>query len=994
MGIGLIIFLWTFLVGPANASDVPWYIGQQVAEVEIRSQTDTRVRSDFTPILRVKPGSVLDAGSLRSDVSLLVRAGGFAAVEAYVEAISPPSEVGPIRVVYLVVTAPRVRSIKVRGASDRVAKRAVLSSLGVDLGDPWFGVEDESALVNRVVKRLRSSGWTKAEVRVESTQEEGAVELVIRVSLNAPQVVSSIRVGGKPPVSKSQVLKWIRKGGVKRGRRVDRESEESARKRILSELRKRGWDRARVNLFTRDRTEANEVQITALITPGSQLLIEASGRKLPNRRILRDSLGIRAGDRITENIRQDAERRLADWYAGKGFLDAMVNVETEQVDETVSRLNVIAKPGPRYWVRGVQWPTDAVLKKRDMMGVLVEAAPDTIGDRVLTQSGVNEVEVALAERFAADGYLDALVTMDIRKGRQGWVALPFRFGVPVKLIGAVELGPQIRLDALVVRGGVGIEQPLVEQWRQEFEGLPLNAAAAARLEKAIVDAYEANGYLDVETELQTVRNRVQDTAVVDIGIKEGEQVHLRSIVIRGNRRTQRKVIEREIMLGIGEPIAAESIAETRNNLYNLDLFRLVSPELIGEEVGSQDLILRLEERANILMEAGGGVSTDEGVRTTGRVTHRNLGGLGHRLTTLGTIGYGWFGDEWTLDTASPVWRAATRYELPYIPGRGGRLVMEGLIHETIQEPTWRLSRSGGAIGLKMRLSKRAEAVVDYRVQLRRLVDVDPGSLVNGDPWLPYLGLSEDLSGDPVLESGARVVSGGSLLLVHDARDDRFNPKTGTLWSTHVEVGDAIFSGDVTLRATAKLEQLIPIGPFVLDVVGRGGVGLAQGRRSTLPLEERFFLGGGTTLRGFSTNSVGPANFARRPEINHPTQTEPVVDGLALYDNSGQWAATGGDAMAAATVEFRVPLHILGFRRLDKVDWVFFSDVGHVGFLDSTVVTTSRLEESDPLLRSSVGTGIRFATPVGPASLDVGFNTSPIRERNEPWVLPHLTLGVL
>jgi len=690
MGTGLIIFLWAFLTGPVSASEVPWYIGQPVEDVEIRAQADVAVQSDLTPILRVKPGSTLDAGSLRSDVSLLVRAGGFAAVEVYVEPISPSVEAGPVRVVYMVVLAPRVRSIKVRGASGRVAKRSVLSALGVDLGDPWFGVEDESALVNRVVKRLRSSGWTKAEAWVDADQEDDDVELVIRVSLNAPQVVSSIRVGGQPPVAKSQVLKWIRKGGVKRGRRVDREGEELARKRVLSELRKRGWDRARVNLFTRNRTEANEVQITALITPGAQLAIDASGRKLPNKRILRDTLGIRAGDRITDNIRQDAERRLADWYAGKGFLDAIISVEMNQVNDKIARLEVTAKPGPRYWVRGVQWPKDIFLKKRDMMGLLIEAAPDSIGDRILTPSGVDDVEVTLAERFAADGYLDASVTMEVRKGRRGWVGLPFRFGVPVRLIGDVELGPQIRLDALAVRGGVGIEEPLVEEWRKEFEGLPLNAAAAARLEKAIVDAYEANGYLEVQTELQTVRDRVQDSAVVDIGIKEGEQVHLRSIVIRGNRRTQRKVIEREIMLGIGEPIAAESIAETRNNLYNLDLFRLVSPELIGEEVGSQDLILRLEERPNILLEAGGGVSTDEGVRTTGRVTHRNLGGLGHRLTTLGTIGYGWFGDEWTLDTASPVWRAATRYELPYIPGRGGRLVMEGLIHETIQEPTWRL----------------------------------------------------------------------------------------------------------------------------------------------------------------------------------------------------------------------------------------------------------------------------------------------------------------
>ena len=254
-----------------------------------------------------------------------------------------------------------------------------------------------------------------------------------------------------------------------------------------------------------------------------------------------------------------------------------------------------------------------------------------------------------------------------------------------------------------MRGGRGLEAKLVAAWKERHERKPLNAAAATKLEKSIADVYEANGYLEVGTTLKTVRNRMDDSAVVDIAITEGEQVHLRSIVIRGNRRTQRKVIEREILaVEVGEPIAPKDIARTRSSLYNLDLFRLVSPELIGEEVGSQDLLMRLEERPNILLEAGGGVSTDEGVRTTSRATHRNIAWLGHRLTMLGTVGYWWFCDEWVLDTAEPIWRAAMRYEMPYVPGRGGRLILEGLIHEAIQEPTWRMSRSGGSVGLKMR----------------------------------------------------------------------------------------------------------------------------------------------------------------------------------------------------------------------------------------------------------------------------------------------------
>ena len=43
----------------------------------------------------------------------------------------------------------------------------------------------------------------------------------------------------------------------------------------------------------------------------------------------------------------------------------------------------------------------------------------------------------------------------------------------------------------------------------------------------------------------------------------------------------------------------------------------------------------------------------------------------------------------------------------------------------------------------------------------------------------YLGLTDDISGEPVLDSGERVVSGGSLLLVYDRRNNRFNPKRGS-----------------------------------------------------------------------------------------------------------------------------------------------------------------------------------------------------------------------
>jgi outer membrane protein assembly factor BamA len=108
----------------------------------------------------------------------------------------------------------------------------------------------------------------------------------------------------------------------------------------------------------------------------------------------------------------------------------------------------------------------------------------------------------------------------------------------------------------------------------------------------------------------------------------------------------------------------------------------------------------------------------------------------------------------------------------------------------------------------------------------------------------------------------------------------------------------------------------------------------------VPLSERFFAGGGTTIRGFTQNSVGPATFT----------------GLEL----------GGVGMVVLNNEVRFPL-------VSILDGVGFVDLGNV------YAHVSDFNPTD--LRKAAGFGLRVRTPFLLLRVDYGFNLQ--RRMGEP-----------
>jgi outer membrane protein assembly factor BamA len=123
----------------------------------------------------------------------------------------------------------------------------------------------------------------------------------------------------------------------------------------------------------------------------------------------------------------------------------------------------------------------------------------------------------------------------------------------------------------------------------------------------------------------------------------------------------------------------------------------------------------------------------------------------------------------------------------------------------------------------------------------------------------------------------------------------------------------------------------------------------MGADAYTPPEDRFFLGGPNTVRGFAQNRLGPVVYV----------LDTVTTAGDLPDSVIRVSASGGKLLALGNLELRFP--VAGDGRFTAVAFV---DVGFVG---------DRLADFQDRVRVTPGTGIRVETPVGPVRVDIGFN---------------------
>src|SRR5262249_8621141 len=184
------------------------------------------------------------------------------------------------------------------------------------------------------------------------------------------------------------------------------------------------------------------------------------------------------------------------------------------------------------------------------------------------------------------------------------------------------------------------------------------------------------------------------------------------------------------------------------------------------------------------------------------------------------------------------------------------------------------------------------------------------------------------------EDTPRNLSTISGIYINDTRDNYLDPEKGFFTSTDLSLTSRLIGSNnyVSLFTQNSYYRKLPRS---LQFAGslRFGTAYPFGGDVSIPISERFFAGGGSSLRGFDTDHAGPLDAV----TNQPV---------------------GGNALFITNVEIRAPL-------LRSVWLAGFYDTGNV-FRTLSEISLSKFSHT-------VGFGIRIKTPFGPLRFDYGFN---------------------
>jgi outer membrane protein insertion porin family len=486
-------------------------------------------------------------------------------------------------------------------------------------------------------------------------------------------------------------------------------------------------------------------------------------------------------------------------------------------------------------------------------------------------------------------------------------------------------GPRSVIESFSVDAPVALPP---EEKRSELRtraGQPYRLRELAADRTTLLAGYRDAGYLDAMVTPEVAFSDDRARVKVTLRVEPGARTDLGTVVVAGLRATHEDVVRRELTLEEGKPLGLGRLLESQKRLGALGIFDRVNiAELRQESGGRRSVVVVAAEAPRTTFSYGVGYSERELLRGSLEVTRRNLGG---RDRTLTAYARGSFRGN----------RLLLGYREPYLFGRKRDLYLAAFREEE-DRTGFDFRRTGLVAQTLTRMGEHTSLSLRYTIQDTRVFKLE----------IPLDEVDRQFRD--------YTLSGPSLSIVNDRRDDPLDPRRGSFLGADLQSSFRFLGGARFLKGFLQAATYNRLRPgLTLALSGRLGLARAfgSGEGVQLPLPERFFAGGDYGPRGFRTDYAGPLEVG----------------------SGGTLVPTGGNALVFGGLELRYDLR-------KTLALAAFTDAGSVyplvADLDlGTVFYTT-------------GLGVRYKTPVGPVRVDWGLKLN--RRPGESPYRFHVTIG--
>jgi len=937
---------------PLDLGSMNRFAGRRVHDIQLRGIPNAGEIKRLLALIPQKTGEPLDKRKLRASLQALYATGRFQDLQADVE----PAPQNELSLVFIAKPTQFVGLVAVTGAPRHGPNdHQLVNASKLQLGEPFTGERLRQSIVG-MQKVLENDGFygTTITPRITPRAETQLVEVMFRIKSGPRARIGEIKVTGQPGFSAAAIgeIAKMRRGDEVNAQRVPR-----ALQRLRKRYQKEGRLEAQVSVVSRVyRPASNAVDYTLSVTRGPVVAVHVEGAHI-REAVIKRSVPVYEEGAVDEDLLNEGRRNLRDYLQTQGYFDSAVNVvrkDQPQIDRTdiifdVDRqerhkLVAVTLAGNHYF------PSDLI---RDRLQI--QPAGWLLEHGLFSQSMLNRDLDSIRDLYRSNGFLQVNVYSEVQddyRGRSGQI------GVLIH----IQEGKQTLVKELNITGSTTFAGSALQNLLSNVPGQPFSDANLVSDHDALVNFYFNRGFPDVNiTYVAQPVAAAPNSMNVTYTVQEGERVYVNQLLTNGLHYTRPYVVNRQIALHPGEPLSQADLFNTQSRLYDLGIFSSVDVAVenpSGEEA-HKNVLLNLAEARRYTFDYGLGFEVQTGSAPSATSPQGRTGASPRVEFDVNRLNFRGRND--TIYFKSHLGRleqlALVGYEVPnWLDHPKLKLTFNALYDNTRDVFTFTSQRLEGSAQVVESVSRATTLL--YRLTYR---DVKVSDLVVSPELEPLFSRPERV-GIP------------SFTYIRDTRDDPVDSHKGNYMVVDSGVTSHWFGSQSNFaRFLATHSEYHPFGhkgKFVLAHTTQLGVEQPWGGAlAFVPLPERFFAGGGNSLRGFAINEAGPRDLDTGYQL-------------------------GGEAMFVNSVELRLPPILLPLLGKD-LSPVIFHDMGNV-FSSPSTMFSSLFRWSQPHLADcekspspttcndifnyssqAVGGGIRYRTPIGPVRFDVSYDLNAL-----------------